>query len=75
MSTLKKSHVFAFINVYYFLNVQLQKTSVQMQMKVAWYSKHLLRHIGHDYSIILQPRFLIILVGLRGGFALRISLT
>ena len=25
MSTLKKSHVFAFINVYYFLNVQLQK--------------------------------------------------
>jgi len=44
-----------------------------MQMKVAWYSKHLLRHIGHDYCIILQPRFLIILV--RGGFALRISLT
>jgi len=44
-----------------------------MQMKVAWYSKHLLRHIGRDYSIILQPRFLIILV--RGGFALRISLT
>jgi len=42
-----------------------------MQMKVAWYSKHLLRHIGHDYSIILQPRFLIILV--RGGFALRIG--